>query len=321
MIHAHEVAARPSDELDAAARLLARRVAAIPSRDRTLFWQNHSSLSDAKSQELLESFSAEFGGEKPRTAPEESLATVRVSLRETPTRILFVAAVAGPDGQEVRITEAPRASASSASPVADAPQLQKELLWRQDAPIADAVQLAAGPPKTNYLVLLAPESVRAYRAQPSGAGVDAWKLLDSASLPVSANGRAFRGELRPDAVHPGEFKVILSGKTCDAAIAEKIQLSCQAAAEPWRDGVLLGSRCDRAVWRLKADSGDRTMPDRLLLRNPSAAKSAASISELELPGPVLSLASGEDFHWSTAVVLNLSTGSYEVYRITLACRN
>ena len=53
--------------------------------------------------------------------------------------------------------------------------------------------------------------------------------------------------------------------------------------------------------------------------NPSLPQTQTSIAELSMPGPVLSLSSGEALRADTAAVFNLATGNYEVYRIVLAC--
>ena len=81
------------------------------------------------------------------------------------------------------------------------------------------------------------------------------------------------------------------------------------------------STCDRGVWWLRAEPGDWSVPDRLLLRNPSLPNSAPPAAELDLPGPSLSISTGRRMQSDTTVVFNLSTGNYEVYRITLACAN
>ena len=62
-----------------------------------------------------------------------------------------------------------------------------------------------------------------------------------------------------------------------------------------------------------------TVPDRLELVNPSLPAMQAPVAELATAGPVLSISSGEALRADTAVVFNLSTGNYEVYRIALAC--
>jgi hypothetical protein len=61
------------------------------------------------------------------------------------------------------------------------------------------------------------------------------------------------------------------------------------------------------------------MPDHLELTIPSAQKTEVAVAELPMPGPVLSISSGEGVRADTAVVFNLATGNYEVYRIALAC--
>jgi len=62
------------------------------------------------------------------------------------------------------------------------------------------------------------------------------------------------------------------------------------------------------------------MPDRLELLNSSSPQAQGpAVTELATPGPVLSISSGEALRGDTAVVFNLATGNYEVYRIALAC--
>ncbi len=85
--------------------------------------------------------------------------------------------------------------------------------------------------------------------------------------------------------------------------------------------MILASACGRGVWRLSADPGDWSVPDRLLLRNSLLPNSAPSAAELDLPGPSLSISTGRHMQSDTTVVFNLATGNYEVYRITLACAN
>jgi hypothetical protein len=61
------------------------------------------------------------------------------------------------------------------------------------------------------------------------------------------------------------------------------------------------------------------MPDKLEVVNSSLPQAQALVAELATPGPVLSISSGEAMRADTAVVFNLATGNYEVYRIALAC--
>ena len=85
--------------------------------------------------------------------------------------------------------------------------------------------------------------------------------------------------------------------------------------------MFLASPCDRGAWWLSGESEDWSVPDRLLLRNPALPKSAPPAAELDLPGPSLSISTGRHMQSDTTVVFNLSTGNYEVYRVTLACGN
>jgi hypothetical protein len=73
------------------------------------------------------------------------------------------------------------------------------------------------------------------------------------------------------------------------------------------------------TWWLYAGGGDSTMADRLQLGNPSQTGAQAALMEIGLPGPVLAISSGEGLRADTAVIFNLATGNYEVYRIALAC--
>jgi hypothetical protein len=58
--------------------------------------------------------------------------------------------------------------------------------------------------------------------------------------------------------------------------------------------------------------------DRLLLVN-GDLKRAEAVAALEFAGPVRSLVDAEDEKSAVAVVFNLSSGSYEVYRVAMVC--
>lgn len=130
-----------------------------------------------------------------------------------------------------------------------------------------------------------------------------------------------RGEIRFSWGRDKTSSLVLPGRVCDLEVTERIALTCHSGAQTWSDGAFIASPCDQSVWWLQGDSGDRSVPDRLLLRNPSLPKSAPPAAALELPGPLLSLSTGQAMRSNTAVAFNLSTGNYEVYRIALACDN
>jgi len=72
---------------------------------------------------------------------------------------------------------------------------------------------------------------------------------------------------------------------------------------------------------LTADGADWSAPDLLQVApdGPGRKGSAALLSDF--PGPILSIAAAEVPSAALVVARNLQTGSYEVYKVTLACGN
>jgi hypothetical protein len=308
-----------ADSPEDAARALARKVAAVPQRERffSLSWQNHSLLADEHSQALKESFTNEFGGENLAEKQETSAPVLRVSIEETPAFYILIASVPAANGEATRMASFVRASFTSNGTSGAPLRLLRELIWQQQEPTLDAVEMGEDPNKLGPLLILNRDSLSLYRREN-----DRWELQDSKRIPASDKVmRAPRGEIRFSLGTEKQDSIVLSGQSCDVTIAEKIELNCRGASHPWREGIFLASPCDRSVWWLRAETGDWSVPDRLLLRNPSLPKSAPSVAELDLPGPALSISTGRRMRSDTAVVFNLSTGIYEVYRITLACGN
>jgi hypothetical protein len=70
--------------------------------------------------------------------------------------------------------------------------------------------------------------------------------------------------------------------------------------------------------------GDYTQTDRITLAGAPGAGAAADRTpggSADMPGPVLDISVAENAKAAAAVVKNLSTGNYEVYRITAVCSN
>ena len=291
----------------------------MPQRDHRFYldWQNHSSVAEEQSEALRESFTDEIGNENVARAQESGFRALRVSIEETPALLVLIASVPCANGEEVRISESPRAGLATAAASTASLRLLKELLWQQREPI-----LAAGEPgdetnKQGVLVVLNRENISFYRRES-----DQWELQDTKSTRASEKPmRDLRGELRLSWGRDKQNSVVLPGKTCDLELTEKIVLNCRPGTQTWGEGVLIASPCSRSVAWLRAEGGDWSVPDRLLLRNPSLPKTAPSLAELDLPGPVMSISTGLALRSGTATVFNLSTGNYEVYRITLACGN
>jgi hypothetical protein len=308
-----------ADSLEDTARALARKVAAVPQRERrfSLSWQNHSSLPDENSEALKDFFTAELGGENFVEKRESGVPLLQVSIEGSSAFYLLIANVPAANEEVVRMVRFALAALTSNGTSGARFRLSKELIWQQQEPILDAVEMGEDPSKLGPLLILNRDSLSLYRHVN-----DRWELQDSKRVPSSEKSvRAPRGEIRFSLDAEKQNSIVLPRQTCDLALADKLELNCRSASHPWRDGIFLASPCDRGAWWLGAESGDWSSPDRLLLRNPSQPKSAPSVAELDLPGPSLSIATGQRMRSDTAVVFNLSTGNYEVYRITLACGN
>lgn len=308
-----------ADSLEDAARALARKAASVPQRDRRFYldWQNHSSIAAEQSEALRESFTDEIGNENVVPTQESDFRALRVSMEETPALLVLIASVPCANGEQTRIIASPRAALAAAATSTTALRLRKELLWQQREPILDAVEPGDEANKQYLLLLLNRENIALYRRK-----TDHWELQDT--KPIYASGkpmRDLRGELQFSPGRDKQNNVALPGKTCDLDITEKIELNCRPATQTWSEGMFIASPCNRGVSWLRAESGDWSVPDRLLLQNPSLPNTAPSMAELDLPGPMISISSGQATRSDTATVFNLSTGNYEVYRITLACGN
>ena len=308
-----------ADTLEDAARALARKAEVVPQRDGRFYlnWQNHSSVPEEQSEALRESFVEEIGKEKVATTQEADLRALRVSIEETPVRLILIASVPCTNGEEIRMTESPRTAPATAATSTTPLRMLKELLWQQQEPILAAVEPGDEPNRQSLLLLLNRENISLYHRV-----TDHWELQDAKPIHASDKPmRDLRGELRFSWGPDKQNTILLPGKTCDLEITEKIALNCRPGAQTWGEGTFIASPCNGSVWWLRGDSGDWSVPDRLLLRNPSLSKSAPSGAELELPGPLISISTTQAMRSDTAAVFNLLTGNYEVYRITLACGN
>jgi hypothetical protein len=325
-------AAHPSfsteDPLQDAIATLANEVAAI--RDLRgpfhLDWQNDSSLATVQSAALQSQFSARLGAIRGLITNDVTAPSLRVTLRETAAQLVIVARVPAADGEQVRLVQVSRAAFAAQDAAAPTPYLQKQLLWKQRDAILDAVERATG--RGTVLLVLGRETLWAYGSLSEQPALQAVAHIPGAVHPS----RSLAGRIRFAKDDDANFVLELPGKTCFGSLAEKIALDC-APADPRNtrgakgrfilvgdDPAKLLAPCDHHEWMLSADDGDWSKPDHLFLRDSQNAASDRT-TVFETPGPVLALASGPEAASSIAVVLNLSTGEYEIHRFALACRN
>jgi hypothetical protein len=283
-------------------------------------WRNESSLPAAQSVALQSQFTSQLSGVRGLLSDDSSAPPLRVTLRETATQLIAVARVPAPDGEQIRLVQASRAAFASEGPPPVAPSLQKQLLWKQREPILDAVEHPIDD--ANLLLVLGRDTLWAYASAQTQM-----ELRSVAHIPgLLRPSRSLAGRIHFPKPESGHFLVELPTKFCSGMLADKIALDCAPAGAAKRASAVattsakLLAPCDYSAWTLSTDDGDWSRPDRFFLRDVRSPSSERNVV-LEAPGPVLSLASASDFTSSTGVVLNLSTGEYEVYRFTLACHN
>jgi hypothetical protein len=340
-------------------RALARRVAEIHEAPEKLSveWTNLSSLPEAESILLREAFLKELSSRRPIAAPEAPAALLQVAVRETPTDFLLVARLPAAAAEEVRMASLARTAFLPVMARANGLRLVKQLLWQQPETILDAVEYAEAPNNAPSgagtavansvadIFILKPDALAIYRD-----GED--RLTESQELPFSGYkyvSRALRGEVRRS--KDGSIAVTLPGLNCaahgPASAGERWSMQCAPATLPQLPSpaasqttspatsvtpstelagepkpVTLTSSCDASSWRLIAAASDWTQPDRLLLVN-AEMKREEAVAALDFAGPVRRITGAEDGastgNGALAVVFNLSSGSYEIYRITMVC--
>ncbi|MGA2419125.1 MAG: hypothetical protein ABSG69_03525 [Candidatus Acidiferrum sp.] len=325
-------------------RGLARRVAEIYDATEKLSveWTNVSSLPEAESLLLREAFLKELSSRRPIAAPEAPAALLQVAVRETPTDFVLVARLRAAAGEDVRMASVARTAFLPVMARGNGLRLAKQLLWQQPETILDAVEFAEATSNTpsaagtvaangvTDIFVLKPDALAIYRDGEV-------HLTEFQELPFSGYkyvSRALRGEVRQGkdgSVKDGSIVAALPGLNCaahgPATAGERWSMQCTPEVWPKTPSpevggepkpVTLTSSCDATSWRLIGETSDWTQPDRLLLVNVEMKREEA-VAALDFAGPVRRITGTEDGSSALAVVFNLSSGSYEIYRITMVC--
>jgi hypothetical protein len=309
--------ARP-DALEDGAERLAKKAAALPyERRMSLVWTNHAALTEQRVERLRAAFTAQMEATQVRLVQGEMAPALRVAIELTPTQIVFTASVPGEGSTSVVIEEVARAATGIDASPGNGVRLEKELLWQQEGKILSAGLLPAGADGGKRLVLLTEENLLVYRGGPGS-----WKLENTKVLPEPRQAqRSPHGQLivAPESNEP--VGVLLPGRRCEADVADDSSVACANVTMEWPSGRLMARpSCGVQTWWLKSDGVDWTEEDRLLLRSAGAGREAAA-AELGFAGPVISVSGGDNAGSATAVVRNLNSGNYEVYRVALVCGN
>src|SRR5258707_1480673 len=299
---------------------LARKVVALPHERRmSLAWTNHAALSEQRAENLRVVFVSRLEALQVRLVQGEAAPALRVSIEETPSQIVFTASVPAEGSSNVVIEEVARGFVSSDARPSNAIRLEKELLWQQETRILSAALPASSADGEKRMILLTDDALVVY-----GEAQGSWTVRITKRLPPGASQpqRSARGQLLLADENISQVGVLLPGRHCETNWADDSPIACSAANTEIHAGRLLTApACGAQTWWLKSDGTDWTSEDRMLLRNSGAASNAAPTAELSVPGAVFSIGAGADVGSATAVVRNVATGNYEVYRVALACAN
>jgi len=212
-------AARASDDLNGAARELARKTAGFGNRGEpvSVAWRNLSSLGSAELAQARAVFEAALqaaGGRLNSIAP----VGVRITLSETPAQYMLVEEAQNGDDRRVWI-----ASWKRSGPVKVAipgVSLDRKLVWEQEEQILDVAFPGAD------MLVLTPARVTLY-ARANGA----WEARQSQALPAGKPWpRDLRGHLRTAG---SAFQAFLPGVLCGGTVEPSLTLECQDSDEPW----------------------------------------------------------------------------------------
>jgi hypothetical protein len=285
-----------------------------------LQWQESTEspgyLTDARKKIFLDQISA-CGIE-----PTDSGAPVlNVSIRVTASRALLIAdAPNAAGGRQTYMIEVPRASLFVSTETASAPQLRRELLWQQEKPIQSALEWQDPATQERFLFLLSDSLFLRFHFE-SGA----WKWMDSAQF-LLAGRRSRSGEASLFYSRAKErVGLVLRKKICDVDLNTHFSYTC-TDSEVGDRRAELSSTCEETPRYLATGKGDYTQPDQITLAGAAGAAVTSSTEasytgSVDMPGPVLDISETENLKTALAVVKNLSTGNYEVYRITAVCNN
>lgn len=312
-------AAQESDAREGVIKRLVERIAGIsglrgPLR---LEWQGDPRWSEGENENWEDAIRGELEDRSLTLSREASATPLVIHAEETPTQVVLTAAARIGERQEVRIVSVARTLLPPATAPVAAIRLERQMIFESPDRILDAVSLGAGDEGGLGVLLYENFEIVALRVDPKGAEQERVSLA-AANLPPTRDPRA---EIYSK--NGGVF-VKVPGKLCEFAWSGPGDSHCRAQkpAAPgkreWRSETVLGSPCDGGDWKVAA-GGKTTSPSELQLVPEGEFAGAGSVVTSDFPGPILSVNGDESLNGALAVVRNLRTGNYEIYKITLAC--
>lgn len=304
------------------AQKLAERVAGIPGLRGALrlAWHPDANWSEGESAHWREALKGEFERRSLNLTEDAGAPTIEVFAAETPTQVVLTAKTRILDREEIRIVTVGRATLAAGPPPVVPVRLERQLIYQSTDRILDATSFGNSQEDGLALLLYRNFEIVAVHIDSKG-NVKQIVSLNPANLKPSRDPRAELTAIGNVA------SVALPGKACEFSWEAPGELKCRAekpaATEKvgWRGDTLLTSPCDGSGWKLLT-SGSEPNAREVLQVVPDGALPDSSAAVLsEFPGPILG-ANGEQNSSSALVITrNLRTGSYEIYKITLACGN
>jgi hypothetical protein len=312
-----------ADSLEDAAHKLALKVCLAPHNPSVqMLWQESPETSGYLSESRKKVFVDQISACGVSLTENSDAPPLRVTISLTATTALLSADSTSPDGtRQIRMVEIPRTSLFSPRDMASAPHLTSELLWEQEKPVYSAIEWLDPATHERFLLLLTTGQVLRL-----GSENGAWKMMDAADLPAAGR-RSRPGDGTFSYTHPeGKLELLFYRKACEFSVDGRFSIKCNESYPVTSLAVGLSSNCEQFRRNLITGNGDYTQPDRIILSRPAGAGVAAEPGDkysasVDTPGPVFDVTAAENWKAAFAVVRNLSTGNYEVYRITSVCGN
>jgi len=314
-----------ADSLEDAARNLARKICAAPRQQSVkISWQVSPELSGSISEPLKKAFLSQLSACGMATDKRADFPLLNIAIRVAASKVVLVASLADSGGSpQIRMTEIRRDALSISKASSQPPRLQRKLLWQQERPLETAMEWYGTSTQEHFLFLVSQGSFVRLRSTN-----EVWIEVDSAELPKADRPSRLGGGGATFVLDYPEAKLqlLVNRKLCDFEPEGRLSLTCNDSYLGGKQ-LRISSECGGSPsWSLWTDAGDYTQRDRIISGTPEVAEAELPADEaashsIEMPGPVLDISATRDSKAVIAVVKNLSTGNYEVYRITLVCGN
>ena len=295
----------------------------MPSRKQSVRvnWQEPPERPDIFSESAKNAFLAQLSACGLEITENSEAPLLNIAVQFTPSRLLLIAVGGAFASRSAHVIEIPRAALAVSNEVPPLVHLRKELLWQQEKPIHSAMEWHDSSTQEQFLLLISRGLFVRLRSKN-----EVWVEVDSAELPKSD-----RRSRIPDSTfvykYPeAKLELLIAQKLCDFDPGGRLSFTCVDTNLGGKTAVRISSGCGgnpRDIW---TDSSDYSQRDHIFF---GRAKVAGAVflpddpmsRSLEMPGPVFDVGNTQDSKAVIAVVRNLVTGNYEVYRITLACAN